>query len=110
MVSLDRFYANIGDVENNVTCCHVFYGCTTGCINIEGHKKGKDGYWNAYMDFCHKEGVPSILARDNAQEQKSNKVTQFNWENLVQDCFSEVNNQQQNPVESGAIKWLKPTI
>ena len=110
MVLLDQLYAKVCDIKNNVICCHVFCTFTTGCINIKGPKKGKDGYLNAYLNFCCKVGIPSILARDNAQEQKSNKVTNFNLENHVKDFFLEVNNQQQNPVESGAIKWLKPTI
>ena len=38
---------------------------------------------------------------------KSNKVREFNREHIVKDQFSEVENQQQNPVESGAIHWLK---
>ena len=94
MVSSDRFYANVKDIENGMVCCHVFYGCTMGCINLFGHKTGGDGYYNAYRDFCRNHGIPTILARDNAQEQKSQKVTDFNRDHLVADRFLEVNNQQ----------------
>ena len=79
-------------------------------VNLFGHKTEGDGYYNAYRDFCCNHGIPTILACDNAQEQKSQKVTDFNRDHLVADRFSEVNNQQQNPVESGVVKWLKLTI
>ena len=41
---------------------------------------------------------------------KSAKVREFNREYLVKDEFSEVDNQQQNVVESGGICWLKAAM
>ena len=55
------------------------------------------------MDFCRDHGVPSALRRDNSPDLKSDKVLEFNRTYLVRDEFSEVDNQQQNPVETGAI-------
>lgn len=40
-------------------------------------------------------------------EVKSEKVLAFHREYLIKDEFSEVNNQQQNVVETGGIRWLK---
>ena len=40
-------------------------------------------------------------------EMKSEKVLAFHREYLIKDEFSEVNNQQQNVVETGGIRWLK---
>ena len=40
-------------------------------------------------------------------EMKSDKVLAFHREYLIKDEFSEVNNQQQNVVETGGIRWLK---
>ena len=41
---------------------------------------------------------------------KSAKVLKFNWTYLVRDEFSEVDNQQQNFVETGGIYWLKMAL
>jgi hypothetical protein len=41
---------------------------------------------------------------------KSSKVLDFNREHLIKDEFSEVENQQQNVVERGGIRWLKSAI
>jgi hypothetical protein len=41
---------------------------------------------------------------------KSNKVLDFYREHLIKDEFSEVENQQQNVVESGGTRWLKSAI
>jgi hypothetical protein len=54
-------------------------------IQVYGHRPGGDGF-------------------------SSNKVLYFNREHLIKDEFSEVENQQQNVVESGGIRWLKSAI
>ena len=73
------------------------------CINVYGHRTGGDGYYNNYTNFCRDHGVPSSLRHDNEPDLKSDKVLEFNRTYLVRDEFSEVDNQQQNPVETGAI-------
>ena len=40
----------------------------------------------------------------------SRKVINFNWEHLVKDVFSEAFHKHQNPVESGAMQWLKSAL
>jgi len=109
-ISTDRLYANCTDSGFGYTSAHVFYGMKTTNIQVYGHRPGGDGFFNCYRDFCRDHGVPSVLRRDNAQELKSNKVLDFNREHLIRDEFSEVENQQQNVVESGGIRWLKSAI
>jgi hypothetical protein len=106
-ISSDRLYANCPDLAHGFTAAHVFYGMQSTNIQVYGHHLGGDGFYNSYKDFCREHGIPSVLRRDNAKENKSNKVRDFNRENLVRDEFSEVDNQQQNVVESGGIRWLK---
>ena len=109
-ISSDRLYANCPDAGFGYNSAHVFYGMKTTNIQVYGHRPGGDGFFNCYKDFCRDHGVPSALRRDNAQELKSNKVLDFNREHLIRDEFSEVENQQQNVVESGGIRWLKSAI
>ena len=110
-ISTDRLYANCKDSACGYNSAHVFYGMKTTNIQVYGHRPGGDGFFNCYRDFCREHGVPSVLRRDNAQELKSNKVLDFNREHfLIKDEFSEVENQQQNVVESGGIRWLKSAI
>ena len=88
----------------------MFYGTTTGCIDVYKLYEGHDGFLQTYMDLCPEQGVPSILKRDNAKTMCSKKVINFNQEHLVQDVFSEAFHQHQNPVELGAIQWLKSSL
>ena len=90
--------------------CSVFYGTTTGCINVYKLYEGKDRFLKTYQDFCQEQGVPSILKQDNDKHMSSKKVINFNWEHLVQDVFSEAFYQHQNPVKLGAIQWLKSSL
>jgi hypothetical protein len=109
-ISTDRLYAHCKDSGFGYTSAHVFYGMKTTNIQVYGHRPGGDEVFNCYRDFCRDHGVPSVLQRDNAQELKSNKVLDFNREHLIRDEFSEVENQQQNVVESGGIRWSKSAI
>jgi hypothetical protein len=79
-------------------------------IQVYGHSPGGEGFFNCYRDLCRDYGVPSVLRRYNAQELKSNRVLDFNREHLIKDEFLEVEDQQQNVVESGGIRWLKSAI
>jgi hypothetical protein len=47
------------------------------------------------------------LRRDNAKEEGSEEVANIQRRLFIKDQFSEPHNQQQNPVESCAVKWLK---
>eukprot|EP00978_Attheya_sp_CCMP212_P048287 scaffold497979_cov126-Attheya_sp.AAC.1 len=55
----------------------------------------------------HGKGAPRVLRRDNAKEENSEAVKNINRKYCIADQFSEPKNQQQNPVELNAIKWLK---
>jgi hypothetical protein len=59
-------------------------------------------------DFIREEGIPSVMRSDNSRMQRYGKTwTQRLRELLVHSTFSEPHNQQQNPVELRAIRWLK---
>jgi hypothetical protein len=109
-ISTDRLYSNCADVGFGYTSAHVFYGMHSTNIHVYGHRPGGDGLYNCYRDLCREQGIPSVLRRDNAQELQSNKVRDFHREYLIRDEFSEVDNQQQNVVETGGIRWLKAAI
>ena len=109
-ISTDRLYANCPDLKSGFTSAHVFYGMHSSCINVYGHHAEGDGFYNCYQDFCREHGFPSTLRRDNATESKSKKVLDFNRQYIIQDQWSEVDNQQQNLVESGGIRWLKSAV
>jgi hypothetical protein len=55
-----------------------------------------------YKDFIQEEGIPfpSILHRDGAKEQASEKMAEINNDFIVKDSFPEPNSPWQNPVEA----------
>ena len=66
------------------------------------------------QDFIQEEGIPSVLRRDQAKNEQSKEVMEICWEFLeicweflIKDEHLEADNQQQNPVEVHAIRWLK---
>jgi len=75
-------------------------------INVYG-MRSKAEFPEVYMDFIRREGAPTALRRDNAKEEKSYKVIGINQTYVIEDQFSQPYNQQQNPVERHAIRWLK---
>jgi hypothetical protein len=105
VVSMDTVFATV-QAHDKSNCAQVFYGVTSHMINVYG-LQSKAQAIEAYRDFMKAEGVPSILQRDGAAEQRSQAFIQLNREMEVKDTFSEPGNPQQNPVESHAIRWLK---
>ena len=105
VVSTDTFCANCKAFCGS-TCAQAHCGLTSGMINVHGMTSESE-MSNTHQDFCREEGHPSVLRRDNAKAQQSKKVLEINRDNNVKDQFSEAHNQQQNPVESRAMKWLK---
>ena len=75
-----------------------------------GIKHSDKEFVRIYKDFLREQGAPSILRRDNAPAQVSEAVYEINREFVVKDQYSEPHNQHQNPVEGGAIKWLKGAV
>lgn len=67
----------------------------------------KKDFPKVYRDFIREQGIPTTLRRDQAQNEQSHLVEDIQREFMIKDAFSEAGNQQQNPVESGAIKQLK---
>ena len=83
----------------------VFYGTVSRMINVYGMKR-KGDFPKVYRDFIREEGIPSVLRRDQAKYEDSEVVRDIQREFMIKDSFSEADNQQQNPVEAGAIKIL----
>ena len=91
---------------SSFTCAQVFYGTTSRVINVYG-MKSKPEFPAVYADFLRNEGIPTVLRIDNAPEEHSHIITTTNRKYLIKDEYSEADNQQQNPVELNAVKWLK---
>ncbi len=87
-------------------CAQVFYGLTSHVINVYPMKSKKD-FLKVYKAIVRDHGAPSILRRDNAKEQQSADVLDFNRDLFVQNQYSEPGYQHQNPFESQAIRYLK---
>ena len=104
-VSTDTMFAGTTAI-GGFTCAQVFYGTTSRVINVYG-MKSKSDFPLVYADFLRNEGIPTVLRRDNAPEEQSQAVTTINRKYLIKDEYLEAENQQQNPVELNAIKWLK---
>ncbi len=101
-------FANVQAVCGS-TCAQVYWGFSSHIIDIYGMKKESD-FYDVHRDFLRNEGIPSVLRRDNSKTQQSQKVTELHHQYGIKDEFSEPHNQQQNPVESQGIKWLKMHI
>ena len=87
----------------------IFFGTKLHTIFVYGIKS-RGEFPNVYRDFIRDHGAPSALRRDNAQEEKSEQVVDINREFMIQDQFTEPYHQQQNPVESSAIRYLKSHV
>ena len=107
-VSTDTMFAGITAI-GGYTCAQVFYGVTSKVINVYG-MRSKSDFPQVYADFLRNEGIPTVLRRDNAPEEQSQEVVRLNRKFLIKDEYSEPHNQQQNPVELNAIKWLKKYV
>jgi hypothetical protein len=105
-VSTDTIFADTRDVRGS-TCAQVFYGLLSHMINVYGMRSENEGP-NRLDDFLREEGIPTIMRSDNSRMQRYGK----GWlkrlrELLIHAEFCEPHNQQQNPVELRAIRWLK---
>ena len=107
--STDPFFANVRSLGNNYMGAQVFYGTKSHAIFIYGFRK-KGEFPQLYRDFIREHGAPSALRRDNAKEEKSEEVIEINRELLIKDQYTEPYNPQQNPVESGAIRYIKDQV
>ena len=99
-------FANCASIFHRFSGLQVYYGLKSHKIDVYGIKS-KGDFPSTYRDFIREQGAPSILRRDNAKEEASEEVTELNRTLIVKDEFSEPYNQQQNPVELHAVRWLK---
>jgi hypothetical protein len=105
-VSTDTIFANTRDVSG-ATCAQVFYGLRSHVINVYGMRSESEGP-QKLDDFIREEGIPTVMRSDNSRMQRYGKTwTQRLRDLLVHSEFSEPHNQQQNPVELRAVRWLK---
>ena len=109
VVSTDPMFANCKSFGPGWTGAQVFFGLKSTQMDIIGFK-GKGEFPRCYRDYIRTCGVPSGLRRDNAKEEQSAEVDEIHRELYIRDEFSEPYNQQQNPVESRAIKYLKEHV
>ena len=109
VVSTDPIFSNCKAIGDGSIGAQVFYGLSSKCIDLFGFKR-KSEFPRCYKDFIRNNGAPSALRRDNAKEEQSEEIGGIQRQYLIKDQFSEPHNQQQNPVESGAIRWIKSMV
>jgi len=105
IISTDTYFSSIRSIEG-YTCAQAFYGCTSRTIHVYGMRTESE-FPEIYRDFIRERGAPHTLRRDNAQSEKSEAIMEINRENCIKDEFTEPHHPHQNPVEGGAIKYLK---
>ena len=77
-VATDTYFSNVR-AYGGATCAQVFYGLLLHMINVY-RMRTESEMPEVYKDFLRHEGAPTYLRRDNAQVQKSKKVTAINRE------------------------------
>lgn len=105
-VSTDPQFANCKSLFHGYIGSQTYFGITSKMINVYGFRS-KGEFPQNYRDFIREEGAPSALRRDNAPEEKSQEILDIHRQFAIKDQWSEAYNQQQNPVEGCAIRWLK---
>jgi hypothetical protein len=104
---MDTLFSSCQGVTGQL-CAQIFYGLSSHMMNVYGMQP-KVEVPSVYKDFIREEGIPSILHRDGAKEQASEKMAAINRDFIVKDSFPEPNSPWQNLVEARAIWWLKDT-
>jgi hypothetical protein len=62
---------------------------------------------DVYLDFSRKYGIPSVLRRDNAKSEMSQRVKDIHRDLIISDQWTEPRNTWQNPAELNDVKYLK---
>ena len=106
VVSTDPIFANCASLHDNYVGAQIYYGLTSRNIDIYGFKQESEFPENL-EDFVRNHGAMKILRRDNAQSERSGRVTEIQRKYRIGDGFSEDYYKNQNPVENSAIRWLK---
>ena len=108
-VATDPMFSNVRSLHHGYYGAQVFLGCTSLRIDVYGFRKHRN-FPKIYKDFIREQGAPSMLRRDNAKDEQSEEVLDIHRDYMIKDRFSEPYLQNQNPVESKGIKWLKENI
>ena len=108
-VSTNPIFVNCRCLGHGYTGIQVFYGLKSKSIDVYGIKS-KAEFPQKYCDFIRDHGAPSALRHDNAQEECSEEVDKIQQELFIKDQFSEPGMQQQNPVESCGIRYIKEHV
>src|SRR5688572_21909453 len=108
-VSTDPLYANCKSIYHGYTMAQIFFGTKSHAIFVYGIRSRAE-FPNVYKNFIREHGAPSALRRDNAREERSEQVVDINREFMIKDQFTEPYHPQQNPVETGAIRYLKSQV
>ena len=106
-VSTDSVFVNCPSLHHGYSGFQPFFGMKSKNINPYGFRKQQRHFPTIYRNFIREHGAPSTLRRDCAMEEQSEEVMAIHRDLYIKDEFSEPYNQQQNPVESQAVKWLK---
>jgi len=104
---MDTLFSSCQGVTGQ-SCAQVFYGMSSYMMNVYG-MCSKVEVPNIYKDFICEEGILSILHRDGAKKQASEKMAAINRDFIVKDSFPKPHSPWQNPVKARAIHWLKDT-
>jgi Reverse transcriptase (RNA-dependent DNA polymerase) len=106
VVAMDTFFANTPSYQHGYTMAQVFYGTSSHMINVYGLRR-RENVKSAILDFLRDEGAPWAFRMDGGREQSSREVDEVLRDLHVKIEMSEPYNQQQNPAELKAVKWLK---
>ena len=106
-VSVDPMFANCRSMSHGFTGGYIFMGVTSRYLNMYGFRSKGRNFPAILRDFYRHEGAPSVLRTDNGKDLASGDVKSILREFMTKEQFSEDYNPQQNPVESGGVKWVK---
>ena len=110
VVSVDPFFANCRSLSHGFHGAYLFMGLDSRFLSVYGFcPKGRD-FPAILRDYYRNEGAPSVLRTDNGKDLTSNAVKEILREYHTKEHYSEAYNPQQNPVESGGVRWLKAAV
>jgi hypothetical protein len=72
VIATDTYFANEKSIEG-YHCAQAFFGMTCKMLYVAGMKTESE-FADVYLDFIRKYGIPSVLRRDNAKSEMSQRV------------------------------------
>jgi hypothetical protein len=69
--------------------------------------KTESEFPDIYLDFTHQNGIPSVLRRDNAKSEMSQRSRQIDCDLVNAEQWTEPRSPWQNPAELNGDKYLK---